>query len=236
MRNLCTAKESHASPSAAMLSTVQEREPLTRGSIVSAALTLVGEVGLDVFSMRRLAQQLDVKSPALYWHFRSRVELLSEAAEVLIMGAGMGAPVPGESWQQWMSRRSVNYRQSLLSQRDGARIVASARGASRGLIRQFNDEVAALIAFGFSPKLSMQTIAIMTHFISGFVLKEQTEAEGSLRDPGGAAVAMQTFVGAASPEVMEAFAAGADPLNESVFVAGLKAIITGTAVELEKVS
>jgi TetR/AcrR family tetracycline transcriptional repressor len=211
---------------------VQERQRLNRGSIVADALALIGELGLDGFSMRRLAQRLDVQSPALYWHFRSREELLGESAEVVIMGAGMGPPEVGESWQGWMRRRAFGYRQALLAQRDGARIVAGARGASVGMVRLFNDEVEALAGFGFSPMSAMQTIAVMTHFISGFVLKEQTEAEGASRDPAGAQASLQTFIGTASPAVAEAFAAGANPISERVFTAGVETIIAGTSLRL----
>jgi TetR/AcrR family tetracycline transcriptional repressor len=213
---------------------VQGRVPLNRESITAAALALIGELGLDGFSMRRLAQRLNVQSPALYWHFRSREELMGQIAEVIIMGTGMGPPGDDESWQEWMRRRALVYRQALLEQRDGARIVAGARGASVGMVHLFNEEIAALTRFGFTPLLAMQSIAVMTHFVSGFVLKEQTESEASGREQDGGAAAMQTFLTVASPAVLEAFAAGANPLSEQVFTAGVDAIIAGTSLEIRK--
>jgi TetR/AcrR family tetracycline transcriptional repressor len=213
---------------------MQNRKRLNRDSIAAAALTFISEVGLDGFSMRQLAQRLNVQSPALYWHFRSREELLGEAAEIVIMSTGMGPPETDEAWQEWVRRRARSYRQALTAQRDGARIVASARGASAEMVLLFNQEVEALAGFGFTPAFAIEAIAVITHFVSGFVLKEQADAEGATRDRDGAAAAMQTFIETASPAVKLAFASGANPLSESVFAVGVEMIIAGTHVQLTK--
>src|SRR5512140_3429703 len=124
------------------------RPTLDRSTVVQAALELLNRVGLDGLSTRSLAAELGVKSPALYWHFRSKQELLDAMADVIVSGAGMGPPTPGETWQAWLARRARAYRASLLAYRDSARIVTEAQTLSPATIQSFNAELQAMVERG----------------------------------------------------------------------------------------
>ncbi len=49
-----------------------------RTRIVEEALKLLNEVGVDALSTRLLAERLQVRQPALYWHFKNKQGLLLE--------------------------------------------------------------------------------------------------------------------------------------------------------------
>lgn len=53
------------------------RTGLDRDDVVAAALDLVERDGADALTMRRLATQLDVATPTIYWHIGSRDELVA---------------------------------------------------------------------------------------------------------------------------------------------------------------
>ncbi len=53
------------------------RTGLDRDDIVGAALDLVRREGADALTMRRLAADLDVGTPTIYWHVGSRDELVA---------------------------------------------------------------------------------------------------------------------------------------------------------------
>ena len=127
---------------------------LTRPTIVHTALGLLDQVGLDGLTVRRLAAALGVQSPALYWHFRSKQQLLDQMADAIIQAAGMGPPHQGESWQDWLARRARAYRRSLHAHRDGARLVAGAQWLNPATIRTFDRELAAMVDRGFTPVLA----------------------------------------------------------------------------------
>src|SRR5262249_31947220 len=57
---------------------------LERDGVVRVALRLLDEWGLDGLSLRRLAAELGVKAPALYWYFESKQELLDEMADAML--------------------------------------------------------------------------------------------------------------------------------------------------------
>ena len=58
-----------------------DRTRLTKSAVVDRALQLADSVGLDALTIRKLATELGVTPMALYWHFRSKEELLTGLVE-----------------------------------------------------------------------------------------------------------------------------------------------------------
>ena len=54
-----------------------DRPRLTKSAVVGRALEMADQGGVDGLTIRRLATDLGVTPMALYWHFRSKEELLS---------------------------------------------------------------------------------------------------------------------------------------------------------------
>ena len=215
---------------------VQERRRagLSRQTIIQTALRLLDQVGLEGLTVRRLAAELGVQSPALYWHLRGKQELLDGMADAIIMAAGMGPPRDGESWQDWLSRRARAYRGSLLAHRDGARIVANAR-MSPATLRMFDVELAAMVGRGFTPALALRTIMALAHYVNGFVLQEQTERQEDTEPSGDALAATAGLLdGGGSSTLLLAIRQGGSPLGEDAFEHGLQALIDGTAAAVSR--
>ncbi len=53
-----------------------DRARLSKSAVVDRALALADAPGLEALTIRRLAQDLGVTPMALYWHFRSKEDLL----------------------------------------------------------------------------------------------------------------------------------------------------------------
>ena len=192
---------------------------LTRDVLIEAGLKLLDEVGLDGLTVRRLATDLGVQSPALYWHIRTKQELLDGMANAIILRAGMGPPRAGESWQDWLARRARAYRKSLLASRDGARVVS---GAVRGgdAIEHFERELAAMVERGFTPLQALRTITALSHYINGHVLQEQATTTVSGR-PDLSEL----------PTLAAALRSGS-PVGDEVFEYGLSTFIAGVATRV----
>jgi AcrR family transcriptional regulator len=58
-----------------------ERTRLSKRAVVDRALKLADADGLDALTIRKLAQDLGVTPMALYWHFRSKDDLLEGMSE-----------------------------------------------------------------------------------------------------------------------------------------------------------
>jgi AcrR family transcriptional regulator len=209
-----------------------KRAALTRQTIIQTALGLLDQVGLEGLTVRRLAAELGVQSPALYWHLRSKQELLDGMADAITVAAGMGPPHHGESWQHWLARRARAYRRSLLAHRDGARIVANAR-MSPATLRRFDEELTAMVGCGFTPVLALRTIMAIAHYVNGFVLQEQTERQEDTQPPADELPAMaEQLDGGSSATLMVAIREGGWPLGQDAFEHGLRALIDGTTTAL----
>jgi len=93
---------------------------LSRASLVSAALELVQDEGLEALTMRALAERLNVKAASLYWHLRDRRELLELLAESIL------EQVPatrGATWRLEVLNAAAAVRMALVSQQDADRIL-----------------------------------------------------------------------------------------------------------------
>jgi AcrR family transcriptional regulator len=213
----------------------KQRARLTRDTVIDTALQLLQDVGLDGLTTRRLAAALGVQSPALYWHFHDKQDLLDGMADAIIVAAGMGPPREGESWQDWLTRRARSSRRSLLAHRDSARLVASARQLSPATIRMFDEELTALVTRRFSPVLALRTITAFSHYVTGFVLQEQTESrKGAVEPIQQLASLIEQARDAAPTTLILAIRTGGSPSGEEAFEHGLRALIDGTEAALNR--
>lgn len=208
-----------------------KRAGLTRHTIIQTALRLLDQVGLEGLTVRRLAAELGVQSPALYWHLHNKRELLDGMADTITLAAGMGPPHHGESWQDWLARRARAYRSSLLGHRDGARLVANAR-MSPATLAMFDQELTAMVGRGFTPVLALRTIMAVAHYVNGFVLQEQTERQDTQQPADGLAALAGLLDGGPSATLLVAIRQGGPPLSEDAFEHGLQALINGTTAAL----
>lgn len=200
------------------------RPGLTRQTVVEAALRLLEEVGLDALSTRRLAAELSVKSPALYWHFRGKQELLDEMSATIQLAQDFSGPRANETWADWLLRRAHEHRRLLLAHRDGARLVTSTSPGPT-VIAQVERELAVLVEAGFSPVAALRSVMTIGHFVTGFVLAEQADHhDAGDGPPQGAAELL-----AANPTFAAAIAAGGDPQSEAAFEYGVRLILDGIA-------
>ncbi|MER6171927.1 TetR/AcrR family transcriptional regulator C-terminal domain-containing protein [Streptosporangium sp. NPDC001681] len=208
---------------------------LTRQTMIDTALRLLDEVGLDGLTVRRLASELGVQSPALYWHLRNKQELLDGMADAIVLAAGMGPPRDGESWQDWLTRRARAYRDSLLAHRDGARIVSGAAALSPATIRMFDEEMTAMVGRGFTPVLALRTITALTRYVNGCVLQEQTERQEHAGTPADRLAALAGLLdGGTEATLLVALRESGGSPGEDAFEHGLRALIDGTAAALAR--
>jgi TetR/AcrR family tetracycline transcriptional repressor len=94
---------------------------LSRARLVSEALALVQEEGLEALSMRGLADRLNVKAASLYWHVRDRRELIELLADSIL--ATMHATHRPSPWRKAVLDASLVLSRRIAAQRDADRIL-----------------------------------------------------------------------------------------------------------------
>jgi TetR/AcrR family tetracycline transcriptional repressor len=150
---------------------------LTRDAVVDAAVDLLAEVGLDGLSLRRLARELGVSAPTLYWHVADKRTLLDHVAERLLADQWRVVPLaPGEDWADWLRERAVRQFRALVAHRDAARVVAGNRPTEASLpaVEQVLD---TLVDAGFSPTDAFSTVQAVGNLVIGSAIEYHAERE-----------------------------------------------------------
>jgi TetR/AcrR family tetracycline transcriptional repressor len=98
--------------------------PLSRTSIVGAALALVDEEGLEALTVRRLADRLGVTMMAMYWHVRDKAQLLDLVGEALL--AAVELPARTDDWRADL-RALLHAARSTLHRHPDAAVLAFGR-------------------------------------------------------------------------------------------------------------
>ena len=202
---------------------------LDRASGAAPALALLDEVGLDGLTVRRLAAELGVQSPALYWHFRAKQELLDLMAQELQASMPTSPPRDDESWPQWTARRARERRQLLLSRRDGARLIAGTRPGP-AIAQQAEAELQPLVGAGFTPAQALRSITAIGHYVTGFVMEEQSARHRPQPDmPTSPDSAIQD-----TPTLVAAIREGGPPESNEAFEQGVAMLIDGMQALLQR--
>ena len=149
--------------------------PLDRKSIVRQAFLVLNEAGLDGLTLRKLATQLDVQAPAIYWHFKSKRDLLDEmGTEVLRQSTQANAQLDGiEDWREWASASYRGLRAVLLQYRDGAKMFSGTYLTDVELFTPMEASLRRLTAAGFALQQAVVGLGALYSFTIGFVIEEQ---------------------------------------------------------------
>ncbi|PVZ14458.1 TetR/AcrR family transcriptional regulator C-terminal domain-containing protein [Actinomycetospora cinnamomea] len=150
---------------------------LTRDAVVDAAVDLLGEVGLEGLSLRRLARELGVSAPTLYWHVADKRALLDHVAERLLADQWRApGPAEGQPWWEWLHERALAQYRALVTHRDAALVVAGNRPTEDAL-PVVEATVATLVAAGLSPREAFWTIMAIGHFVIGSAVEYHAEQD-----------------------------------------------------------
>ncbi|MEU6237915.1 TetR/AcrR family transcriptional regulator C-terminal domain-containing protein [Kitasatospora sp. NPDC047058] len=146
---------------------------LQRDEVVRTALRLLNEVGIDGLTTRRLARELGVQSPALYWHFKSKRELLDLMAEAMLAEALPPDRAPSAAdWPAWIAADARAKRRALLAYRDGARVHAGTLPTVDEL-PAVEAQVGALCGAGLCPRTALRLLLTVDRYVMGWVAEEQ---------------------------------------------------------------
>jgi TetR/AcrR family tetracycline transcriptional repressor len=149
---------------------------LTQEQVVKRAVDLMAEAGLEALTLRRLATELGVSAPTLYWHVRNKRQLLDLMAEALVARAGRSSsPAHGQPWWEWLAERARLVFRVLTSHRDAALVVAGNR-PTEATLPEVEQVLASLVTVGFPPAEALRTILSISNYVIGCAVERQAEA------------------------------------------------------------
>jgi AcrR family transcriptional regulator len=148
----------------------QPRVPLSRTRVLSAAVALADEGGVDALSMRRIAQALGVVPMALYKHVANKNELLDGMIDVLV--GEIDPPAEGTDWKTAVRRRVLSARRMLLRHPWAPEVIESrmkARATPTPALLEYLDSMIGIFrAGGFPIDLVHHALHVMGSRLLGF--------------------------------------------------------------------
>ncbi|PZS39691.1 MAG: hypothetical protein DLM62_06920, partial [Pseudonocardiales bacterium] len=107
---------------------------LNQDGVVRAAVHLLDDVGLEGLTLRRLAADLGVSAPTLYWHVKDKRTLLDLVAEAIMAPHRTAVrPAHGQPWWEWLSESAWAQYRALVGHRDAALVLAGNRPTEASL-------------------------------------------------------------------------------------------------------
>jgi AcrR family transcriptional regulator len=203
---------------------------LDREMFVRTALRVLSEVGLDGLTLRKIAAELGVQAPAMYWHFKNKQELLDEMATTAFADGvrEIGLPRDDQTWAEWTVEYGTGLRRALLRYRDGAKAFSGTHLTDAAMFGFMEAALHKFIDADFPVRDAMRGFMLIYYFTVGFTIEEQAvyPRPGERNKQYDLTTRAESI---ASAEFPLALAAGEELLArfDERFEHGLQVIITG---------
>ncbi len=203
--------------------------------MVRTALGVLNEEGLEGLTLRRIAKELNVQAPALYWHFKHKRDLLDAMATEMMRGMFEGvAAAEAADWREALVETQRAFRRSLLSYRDGGKVFSGTRFTDTSYAPPMEAHLRRLVDGGLRPRAAFRAAFTANCYTVGYVIEEQAMGPDPGRgESGGQGYDLEARARrlADYPLTAEAgFELFGDP--EAGFEAGLRAVVAGIEVTL----
>jgi AcrR family transcriptional regulator len=149
---------------------IATRKPLNTARVLQAAMALADEAGLEAFSMRLLAQELDVVPMALYKHVANKDDLLDGMVDLVF--SEIDLPSGNLDWRSAMRRRALSTREAL-RRHSWAIGMMESRHPGPANLRNHDAVMGCLRKAGFSFRMAIHAYSVQDAYIYGFALQER---------------------------------------------------------------
>ncbi|MEH1014817.1 TetR/AcrR family transcriptional regulator [Micromonospora sp. CPCC 206060] len=145
--------------------------PLSRERIVDAAVTLLDHYGTDGLTMRRLARQLDVTPTALYWHVKTKEDVLDLAVDRIF--GDVPLPEATDDWHHDVRTLTRNWR-AVMHRHSWAPSLIGRPMLGPNVLARTEYLQSALVRGGFSGLQLTVTTRLLANYVIGTALTEAT--------------------------------------------------------------
>ncbi|MFK4273290.1 TetR/AcrR family transcriptional regulator, partial [Streptomyces milbemycinicus] len=182
----------------------------------------------------RIAKELNVQAPALYWHFKNKQALLDEMSTAMFRRmVESHADLDALTWQERLIEVQRALRRTLLGYRDGAKVFSGSRFTGTDHARSQEGHLRAFVAAGFTPGAAARATFIAFSFTLGFVIEEQSvEPRPGERVSGYEVAEREARMAAEGYSLAAAVSTDLFQGYEERFEEGLRAIVAGIEATL----
>lgn len=150
----------------------KRRTPLTRDRVLETAVELADAIGMDGFTIRKLAAALNVGPMSIYHHLRSKEAIIDGMVEIVF--GEIRLPPQDQDWKSAIRARCVSAREVLLRHTWAAPLMESRLSPGPVNLRHHDTVLGCLRRGGLSMQMTAHAYAILDAYIYGFAFEEAT--------------------------------------------------------------
>jgi len=146
------------------------RPPLNRDRVLTGAIALADEVGMEGFTIRKLATAIDVKPMTIYHHIPNKEAIVDGMVDVIF--SEIDLPPVDTDWKTAMQQRAHSARVVLAQHPWAAPLMESRTNPGPATLGHHNAVLGCLRGAGFSIEMTAHAYALIDAYIYGFALQE----------------------------------------------------------------
>lgn len=146
------------------------RTPLNRERVLTAAIEVADEHGVDAITMRAVASRLGVEAMSLYNHVANKDDILDGMLDLAI--AELDLPADAHSWREAMRRRAVSAREVFGRHPWMPRLMDSRESSGPARLRYADWVLGTLMEAGFSEVGASHAFSLLDSYIYGFGIQQ----------------------------------------------------------------
>lgn len=151
-------------------STDRTRTPLSRERVLAGAIGLVDRNGIESFTIRKLAAELDVKPMTIYHHVDGKDAILDGIVDLVF--AEIDLPPTDTDWCAAIRGRCLSARAVLARHPWAPPLMESRTSPGPATLRHHDAVLGCLRRGGLSWALTAHAYAILDSYLYGFALQE----------------------------------------------------------------
>jgi AcrR family transcriptional regulator len=148
------------------------RMPLSRATVLQAAIAFADRHGIDSLSMRKLGETVGVEAMSLYNHVANKSDLLDGMIDAVFGEIDM--PADATDWKAALRQRGISAREVLSRHRWAIGLMESRTTPGPATLRHHDAVIGTLRRSGFSVELAAHAFSVLDSHLYGFALQEAT--------------------------------------------------------------
>lgn len=157
-----------------------KRPKLTRQRVLSGAVELADEVGVEPLTIRRLADHLDTKPMTLYHHVANKEAILDGMVDHVF--AEIATPPEDVPWRDAIRHRCLSAREVLSRHPWAVPLMESRRAPGPATLHHHEAVLACLRGADLPNRIVAHAYAVIDAFVYGFAIQEASLPPGGDED------------------------------------------------------
>ena len=146
------------------------RQPLTADRVLDGAVELADLIGIDAFTIRKLAAALDVRPMTIYHHVANKDSILDGMVDRIF--AEIDLPPTDLHWKAAIRHRTMSARQVLADHRWAAPLMESRTTPGSATLTHHDAVIGCFRQGGLTVQMTAHAYALIESFLYGFAMQE----------------------------------------------------------------